>query len=202
MVEAMDDDTLVLRDDDPRAGELLAAGHVIVATSWGARLHVESPDAAARRMRMLLAAVGDGYRTAELDASWDEGIAGLEARTHADYPVTPATANPLRDAAAIGSLRAEGMRFFGAVIGEELVAVTAIRSLATRAETEFTSVAPAHRRRGLAAAVKAASVLAMLADGRRSFGTGGAQVNAASLAMNARLGYEVTERWLALRAPG
>jgi hypothetical protein len=38
----------------------------------------------------------------------------------------------------------------------------------------------------------------MRLEGATSFGTGGADENAASLAMNARLGYEVTERWLTL----
>lgn len=61
---------------------------------------------------------------------------------------------------------------------------------------------PAHRRRGLAAAVKAASVAAGVRAGHRLFGTGGAAVNAGSLAMNQAVGYEVTERWVTLVPPG
>jgi hypothetical protein len=41
-------------------------------------------------------------------------------------------------------------------------------------------------------------VLALLREGVVVFGTGGAEENIASLAMNARLGYAVTERWLTL----
>jgi len=50
----------------------------------------------------------------------------------------------------------------------------------------------------VATAVKAASVLALAADGVRVFGTGGAGSNAASLGMNQAVGYRVTERWLTL----
>ena len=50
----------------------------------------------------------------------------------------------------------------------------------------------------MATAVKAASVLALAADGVRVFGTGGAGSNAASLGMNLAVGYRVTERWLTL----
>ncbi|WP_164436785.1 hypothetical protein [Streptomyces sp. SID13726] len=46
--------------------------------------------------------------------------------------------------------------------------------------------------------MKAASVLALARRGVREFATGGAQVNTASLRMNARVGYVVTERWLSL----
>lgn len=66
------------------------------------------------------------------------------------------------------------------------------------AETAFTSVRSTHRGAGVATAVKAASVLALAADGVRVFGTGGAGSNAASLGMNQAVGYRVTERWLTL----
>ena len=91
----------------------------------------------------------------------------------------------------------EGFRFFGAFLNGELAAVTVISSGENDyAETEFTSVAREHRRKGLGAGVKAASILALAAVGVRVFGTGGAQVNEASLAMNRAVGYVVEERWL------
>jgi predicted GNAT family acetyltransferase len=101
----------------------------------------------------------------------------------------------------LGALRARGTRFFAALDDGEVVAVTAIERDGERAETDFTAVARTHRRRGLAEAVKAASVLALVVEGVRVFSTGGAEENAASLAMNARLGYAVTERWLTLVPP-
>jgi hypothetical protein len=60
----------------------------------------------------------------------------------------------------------------------------------------------AHRRRGLAVAVKAASILALADDGVRVFGTGGAAVNAGSIRMNEHLGYVIEERWFSLAPPG
>ena len=70
-----------------------------------------------------------------------------------------------------------------------------------RGETEFTSVDPAHRRKGLAVAVKAASIIALAADDVRIFGTGGAEANSGSIRMNEHLGYSIEERWLSLTMP-
>ena len=185
----------VLREDDPRASALLEQGWRVAHRSWGARL----PTVDGALLTGLVAAVETGpLRVAEAGPDADAGIAGLEAAVRDDYPGGPATAPALHDAAALAALRAEGTRFFVATDGDEVVAVTAIRRDGERAETDFTAVARSHRRRGLAEAVKAASVLALAAEGVRVFGTGGADENAASLAMNARLGYAVTERWLTL----
>ncbi|MGT2426191.1 GNAT family N-acetyltransferase [Amnibacterium kyonggiense] len=177
---------VVLREDDPRVPGLLAGGHRVAPRSWAARLR--RPDAAALR-----ALVADAV---ELGPVSDPGIAALEAAVREDYPGGPATAPGIHDEAALAVLRAGGTRFFGVEAAGEVLAVTAIRQEGDHAETVFTSVARTHRRRGLAEAVKAASVLAMQAEGVAVFGTGGAAENVASLAMNARLGYEVTERWL------
>ena len=183
---------LVLRDDDPRVAGLLADGWSVRHRSWGARL--TNPDAAALE---ALTSV-DGYRIAET-ATADPAIAALDATVRVDYPGGPATAPQVHDVAALARLRAGGTRFFAAFgRAGDLVAVTAIRRDGEHAETDFTAVARPHRRRGLAEAVKAASVLALSREGAQVFGTGGAEENAASLAMNARLGYVVTERWLTL----
>lgn len=193
--------TRVLRADDPEASVLREGGWRVVAESWGARLRLGDPpdplDLA--RLRGLVATAADaGYDVRELTAADRPAVAGLEAATAADYPSTPATDAPARTVDRLAEL---GARCFGARAEGRLVAVTAVLGGSERVETEFTSVAVDHRRRGLATAVKAASVLALADEGHRLFGTGGAAVNAGSLAMNAAVGYEVTERWLSLRRP-
>lgn len=189
----------VLREDDPGAAVLRAGGWTVAHRSWGARLHSVDPE----RLRALVAAADAlGYAIAEVGPEADAGIAALESAVREDYPGGPATAPAPHDVAALAALRAGGTRFFAALHGDEVVAITAIkREDDERAETDFTAVARGHRRLGLAEAVKAASVLALAADGARVFGTGGADENAASLAMNARLGYAVTERWPTLVPP-
>lgn len=189
----------VVREDDPRAAPLLASGWAVAHRSWGARLH----DVDAARLHTLVAAAEQrGYAITEAGPEANPGIAALEAAVREDYPGGPATAPAVHDAAALQALRNGGTRFFTAVSAGRVVAGTAIRREdGDRAETDFTSVARGHRRRGLAEAVKAASVLALAEEGARVFGTGGAEENPASLAMNARLGYVVTERWLTLVRP-
>ena len=185
--------TRVLQEADPEAAALLGDGWRIVQRSWGARLR----DLDAERLAALVSAP-QGYEVAEVGMESDAGIAALEAGVRSDYPGGSTTAPEVHDEAALAALRAGGTRFFAALHGGEVVAVTAIRGGGDHAETDFTAVARDHRRQGLAEAVKAASVLALLGDGAVVFGTGGAEENAASLAMNARLGYVVTERWLTL----
>ena len=183
----------VLRADDPRVAGLLTDGWTVRHRSWGARLRRVDGGA------LLPLTVVAGYRVDEADPSSEAGIAALETAVRGDYPGGPATAPEVHDIAALAALRNGGTRFFAAFDGRgQVVAVTAIRRDGEHAETDFTSVARAHRRRGLAEAVKAVSVLALAAEGATVFGTGGAEENAPSLAMNARLGYEVTERWLTL----
>jgi glycerate kinase len=58
-----------------------------------------------------------------------------------------------------------------------------------------------YRGRGIGQAVKAASVLALHADGVRVFGTGGAALNDASLGANLALGYVIEERWRSYAPP-
>lgn len=188
----------VLRDDDPCAAALAAVGWTIAHRSWGARLL--EPDLAG------LAAIVDGARAQgyvlrELEPADDDAVVALDAANRGAYPGGPATAPATRTRASIADDRAAGTRWFGALRSGALVAGTAIRAGGDRAETDWTSVASAHRRRGLAEAVKAASVLAFAAEGVRVFGTGGADENTASLAMNRRLGYSVTERWVTLLPP-
>lgn len=188
-------DARVLRSDDPEVERLLAAGWTVVAESWGARLRDPDPD---RLGALVQRAEGAGYDVRPLTAGELPAVADLEALTAPDYPLTPATDVPER---TLVRLRAMDARFVGAWRGRDLAAVTAVEPGGDLVETAFTSVHPDHRRRGLAAAVKAASVLLLLPTGARVFGTGGAAVNAGSLAMNAAVGYVVEERWLSLRPP-
>jgi len=88
--------------------------------------------------------------------------------------------------------------------GGRLVALTVVDVDApgARAETDVTVVAPDHRSRGLGRAVKAASVLALLEAGIRTYRTGGSRDNAAIIAAGTALGYRIDEEWLTLHAPG
>lgn len=58
-----------------------------------------------------------------------------------------------------------------------------------------------HRGQGLGAAVTAASVLALAAEGYDHFRTGGSGDNAAIVAANHTVGYVLDAEWLTLSAP-
>lgn len=194
------DDVEILREDDPRRGDLEDAGWRIVATSWGARLNLHDEDIP--RLRWLVDRVaGGGYEVVEL-ASHDAGaVHGLERLNQPDYPQAgPATAHPLMTRAETDSLFSRG-RVFGARQEGQLVAVTATHLLADRVETDFTSVHLHHRGQGLAQGVKAAAVLAYAGEGWRTFATGGSEINDVSLAMNTGVGYQVTEVWRTYAPP-
>jgi GNAT superfamily N-acetyltransferase len=180
---------------------LTQSGYVVVGESWGARLRLSDPPDLARLNTAVVAATEQAFLIHELDARWAPQVTALEALNYADYPYTPATEVPHRDESDVLELWRSGCRIFGAIDGGQLVAVSVIRLTTARGETEFTSVDPSYRRRGLAMAVKAASILALADDGVRIFGTGGAQVNTGSIRMNEHLGYAIEERWLSLTMP-
>ena len=180
---------------------LTEAGYVVIGESWGARLRLSDPPNLLPLDTAVVEAAGQGFLIQELDASWASQVTTLEALNHGDYPYTPATSVPHRDESDFLDLWRSGYRFFGASRAGQLVAVTVIGLTVGRAETEFTSVHRSYRRRGLAVAVKAASILALADDGIRLFGTGGAQVNSGSIRMNEHLGYVIEERWFSLAMP-
>ncbi|BDZ48676.1 hypothetical protein GCM10025867_09170 [Frondihabitans sucicola] len=123
-------------------------------------------------------------------------VADLDRQTSSDYPETPASRH---DEVGLEQLEAwldEGLRYFGAWVGERLVAVTLVARDAERAETEFTAVAQEHRRRGLGTGVKALSVLSLAERGVTLFGAGGAAGNIGILRACESLGYVLTERWV------
>lgn len=193
--------TWVLLSTDPTCQELEASGWQVQAESWGARLRPTEEDLP-RLTHLVTRARAQGYAVQELDRSDAAAVAALDEATRNDYPQAgPATEHEPVDRSRAEVLLAEG-RGFGAIDPDGgLVAVSMTRGEGEQVETDFTAVHPEHRTVGLGTAVKAASVLAWWADGGRVFGTGGAQTNPASLAINRSVGYSVTERWLTYRAP-
>lgn len=193
------DEMRVLRADDPGRAELEAAGWTLAGESWGARLTVAAPPRLLEARAAVEAARAAGFEVRELREVEADAVNELEAATQADYPYTPATAREHLDLDAARTLFAGDGRVFGAFDDGLLVAVTAIERRGGHAETDFTSVRSTHRRRGLAVAVKALSIVTLADEGVRTFGTGGAQANAGSIRMNEALGYEIHERWVSLR---
>ncbi|GAB2562197.1 GNAT family protein [Kribbella endophytica] len=189
----------VVRADDPRCAVLEAAGYTVVGESWGARLRVPDPAKLEQAVRRAAAVV-----VRELDASYATALHELETANQADYPYTPATERVVGTLDDVRELWTKG-RVFGALDGDRLVAATTISLTGAGeqqlAETGFTSVLAGYRGRGLGQAVKAASILALLAEGITAFGTGGAALNDASLGANLALGYVVTERWRSYAPP-
>lgn len=188
----------VLRDDDPRCAVLEAGGYRLVGESWGARLR--DPDPALLEAAVLRVA-GSGVSARELGSEFAEAYHELELANEKDYPYTPATHHVVGDLEQFRALWGDGGRVFGALDGERLVGATSIGPMEGRWDTSFTSVLSEYRGKGIGQAVKAASILALLAEGVRVFGTGGADQNDASLGANLALGYVVEERWRSYAPP-
>jgi RimJ/RimL family protein N-acetyltransferase len=181
----------IVQDTDPRCAELEAAGYRVVGESWAVRLYDpdrELMDSAVRR------AVAGGLTIRELGPESAKALHALETTNEPDYPDTPATHHNVGTLADIQALWPK-YRVFGAFDGSRLVGATVIREHEGHGDTAFTSVLSTHRRRGVAQAVKAASILAFLDIGITRFSTGGAATNQASLQVNQSLGYTLTERW-------
>ncbi|MFI6827024.1 hypothetical protein ACIBG5_07980 [Kribbella sp. NPDC050241] len=181
----------IVQEGDPRCAELEAAGYRVVAESWAVRLH--DPDRELLESAVRRATAG-GLSIRELGPESAELLHALEKSNESDYPYTPATHRVVGDLATVRALWPEH-RVFGAFDGSRLVGATAIRSHEGFGDTRFTSVLSTHRRRGVAQAVKAASILAFLDVGITRFSTGGAAANVGSLRANESLGYTLTERW-------
>ncbi len=190
----------MLRWGDPRVRQAEADGWECIATSWGARLTLDPADSASltRLRHLVVRALQDGDFLREAVPDDVPQVLDLDALTANDYPGGVATRHDPLDEPAARALLEQG-RLWGVWSGNALVALTATRVDGDRVETEFTTVHPEHRRRGLATAVKATSVLAHAEQGATLFGTGGADSNLASLAMNEAVGYQITERWSTYR---
>ena len=103
----------VVRSTDPWRAELEAAGYVVVAESWGARLRIsEGFD-----FRALHAAIehveASGLRIEELDARFAAALVDLEVDNQADYPCTPATPHQAPSLDAAVQMWVNGSRVFG-----------------------------------------------------------------------------------------
>lgn len=192
----------MLRADDPRCAELERQGYRLEAESWGARLRLDDEPDLTRQQASVARAVAAGIRIGELGAEHSDALWDLERVNGPDYPATPATPPPALDRDGARRLWRDGRRVFGAFWEGQLVGATVVTRQDAYAETEFTSVRRGHRGRGIGTAVKAASILALAADGVRTFGTGGAAVNQSVLAANRAVGYEIEERWCSYRREG
>ncbi|TCC40212.1 GNAT family N-acetyltransferase [Kribbella speibonae] len=181
----------IVQEGDPRCAELEAAGYRVVAESWAVRLFNPDRELLESAVRRVTAG---GLTLRELGAESAKDLYALEKANEADYPYTPATHRVVGELADVARLWPEN-RVFGAFDGNRLVGATVMRERDGFGDTAFTSVLATHRRRGVAQAVKAASILAFLDIGITRFSTGGAAANQASLQANQSLGYELTEQW-------
>lgn len=189
---------IVLRDDDQRHPSLIEEGWMVTARSWAARVEVTSQ--LLRRWTEVLASLPPQDTCRELQAADVPAALSLDAATATDYPGGVATAHPpLTAASACPSASRRGFGVFDS--DANLVAMTFVDVDDTRAEVDFTVVAQHRRARGLATAVKAASLLAVSRDGVVVVRTGGSDENGGILAANASLGFEVDEHWVTLSAP-
>lgn len=192
-------DPVVLPADSPRRADLEAVGWTVAFRSWGAGLDADDvdPDALGRLVRRP----GEGITVRELGPDDVEDVLALDSATAEDYPGGAATRHdPLDHSRAEPTDR---RRAFGALTAAgELAAMTFVDIDRQHAETDFTVVRRDWRGRGLGAAVKAASVLALVGDGTRTLRTGGSADNPASIATNTAVGYTIDEQWVTLVAPG
>lgn len=190
-------DAVVLRDDDERYPSLIEEGWRVTARSWAARLEV-TPEHA-RRWLDALACLPPQDVCRELESADVPAALSLDAATAGDYPGGAATTHaPLTAETATPHTGRRGFGVFDA--DANLVAMTFTDVEGDRAEVDFTVVARHRRGRGLATAVKAASLLALTRDGVSVVRTGGADENCGILAANAALGFHVDEHWLTLTA--
>ncbi|MEX3566151.1 GNAT family N-acetyltransferase [Micrococcus endophyticus] len=194
-----DVDPRVVREDDAEAIRLQDAGWTQASTSWGARLHLADDADLAPYERRVAAVRAAGFQVRRLTPDDVGQVRRLDGETAADYPATAASSHsPLPEDLAV-RLTLPGHRGYGAFRDGVLAGFTLLDRLDDRWDVDRTAVHPTGRRRGLAAAVKALSVLEThREDGARTWGTGGAGANAGSLAMNRTLGFELEPLWLAL----
>ncbi|GAA2829659.1 hypothetical protein GCM10010471_09120 [Leucobacter komagatae] len=188
-----------MKSDDIRRTGLENRGWANVFRSWGAKLTAMDVDVDA-----LTALVERGNRHSEIREIRDAdlpSVLALDAATTADYPGGPATR---RAPLTMSAVRASpGKRGFGAFDkAGRAIGVTFVDIDGQHAETNFTVVDPSTRGLGIASALKAASLIALVGDGVETFRTGGAAENTAILTVNTNLGYTVDEEWITLESPG
>lgn len=190
-----------LRQDDPEHAALLAQGWTVAATSWGARLDLAGDSDLAVYDRAVGAARDAGYEVRELASTETAALVDLDTLVAPDFPDTPASHHTPLPLDLAERLARGDWRAFGAWWRGILVALTILYRFEDRWEVDRTAVEAAHRRRGLASAVKASSILTTHAEGARRWGTGGALANEGSLAVNRTLGFHLEPAWHTLLPP-
>ncbi len=195
----MDGSQIVVRADDADRSRLEADGWIVVARSWAAQLDSSHVDEDGLLLRVQRGSVHGQVR--EIADSDVTSVLALDAVTLSEYPGGIATQHtPLTMQTARATPYRRGFGVFDA--GDRALAVTYVDLEGQCADTDFTVVAPAHRRLGLGAAVKALSILALIREGIAVFRTGGAAENAAIIAANTSLGYVIDEEWITFARPG
>lgn len=197
----VDGEPRIFREDMPEVAQLRQAGWQVGSTSWGARLNLGDDADLSLYRQYVDAAIHAGFEMRELTVDDMSALYALDRLVAPDFPSTPASHHePLPY--DFGEKVAHGsVRVWGAFMRDTLVGFTVLFDAGERWEVDRTSMHPDFRRRGLAKAMKSASVLGTYALGVRRWGTGGASVNQASLRMNKALGFEFEPLWLTLYPP-
>jgi hypothetical protein len=190
----MSEDVVVLPAEAPRTREMEAAGWVVAARSFGAQL-----DAAAVDLEQLggLVDLATTVTVRQLEPGDVDAVLVLDAATAGDYPGSVATQHQQLDRSR--ATPSAKRRAYGAFLPNgALVGMPFLNIDGTHAETDFTVVGRPWRGKAVGTAVKAASVIALLAEGIETFRTGGSTDNAAIRAANDELGCVTDEEWVTL----
>lgn len=191
----------ILREDSPELADLLAQGWRVVSSSWGARLTLSDDADLTIYRQAVTSAQQAGYEVRTVSPAEVGALASLDLALAPDFPATPASRHEPLPLDLADRLTSGSWLAFGAWAGTELVAFTILYRFEGRWEVDRTAVRAPHRRRGLATAVKAASILTTYAQGARRWGTGGAAANTGSLAMNRALNFTIEEAWHTVHPP-
>lgn len=180
----------VVREDDPAADRLRERGYRVGWRSWGAALTLPDEPDWTPYQAMIARATAAGVTVQESSAH-DKAYETYRQAV-GDMPRTPANFHEPLDPEGF----AKAGRLFAAGKDGEYLALTTSTIDGMTVDTAFTVTAAAHRGKGLAAATKAAMIMALHAEGGRVFRTGGAEENEKMLAVNRRLGYVLEPMWL------
>ena len=193
--EPLNQNTEILRDNDPRCVELESLGYKLVGESWGARLRLNSDDDLGIYSKAVTFVLEKGIELQELEVNYADALMELELINNPDYPYTPATFHDVPTIESIADLWQPGTRIFGAIHEGTLVGSIATSRKTEVVELDFASVLSEYRGQGIGKALAAAAILGWAELGIQTFATGGAAQNAASLGTVRSLGFSAEERW-------